>query len=213
MRNVFSAVIVVCVLFTGFVSTNAFAATTTYTDFAAWSHDITGTPAITSFDNFAVDTPITAPLDVGPFIVQSQGGRVVDVPPYENSDIVYGNGTPNLSIYVDGTQEVATLAYKTPINAWFGDFWAAGNSGSPLEVTLVSASGNTNLVVGGNGTDPNSFGFITDQKITQLIFHNAINDGFNLDNVAVPSAVPVPGAIWLFSSAIAGLAALRRRFI
>jgi hypothetical protein len=203
-------------LIIGFFSTTAFAATTTYTSYSTWLANIGGSPTfLVDFNNFTQDTSITSPLDVGPFIVHSIGGIGVDVPPYINSDSVYGDGTPNLSIFVQGNSEggskFATMSFKSPIYSWFGDFWAAGNSGYPLEVSLISGSNTMNLVIGGTGTGKNSFGFITDLPITELVLHNAINDGFNLDNIAGKSSVPIPSAIWLLGSSLLGLIGIRKR--
>jgi hypothetical protein len=69
----------------------------------------------------------------------------------------------------------------------------AGDTVSYLFSNL--AAGNYSLWIGGNGSDASPVG----------------SQSYIANITASPSAVPVPGAVWLFGSAIAGFAGLRRR--
>lgn len=197
------------------VCNSTWASTVTYTNRTSWLSAAGGSSDfLVDFNSYTTDTPITGAVDVGPFSVQSDStNSLIDVPPYKNNDTTYGNGTPNLSLFVDGAQsQVATLTFDAPVYALFSDYWVPGNSGSPLMMQLSYATGGTaDLTIGDYGTSSTSFGFVSDTSITKVTFYNAVNDGFNVDNIEGVSAVPVPAAAWLFGSGLIGLVGLAKR--
>ena len=201
------AISMLTAVFTIAICSSSQAVPTTYTDRTSWLSGIGGSSDfLVDFNGYTVDTPLVGTMDFGPFSVQSDGGRSVDVPPYENSDATYGNGTPNLSLFVNGIND-AIFDFDSPVYALFADFWAPGNSGSPLEMLLsFSTGGSTVLNIGDFGSSTTSFGFISDTSITQITLFNARNDGFNVDDIegSYMASVPEPSILFLMMAGMAG---------
>ncbi|MEQ1635575.1 MAG: hypothetical protein ABL903_02715 [Methylococcales bacterium] len=98
----------------------------------------------------------------------------------------------------------------------FDGLWAKGASlsGSILHGTIKGFNNgtevwsiNTSLLPGGG-----AYEFISGQAQPIDELHLGLGNYFLVDNLSLtPSAVPVPGAIWLFSSTMIGLIGMKRR--
>ena len=193
------------------------ASVTTYTDRTTWNTAVPVSSTQT-FESFAADTSFaTVPLNVGAFTLAAVGTAeagtdLVDVSPFINAAspaALFGNAF--VTIFVQDPL-AADLIFATPQNAFFADFYAAGN-GSQLDLTLSFEGGGTaDILVPGTGSSQQSFGFISTTAVTSIRFNNSSNDGFFIDNISVPSAaVPEPASAGLLLAGIVGLGWRRRR--
>jgi hypothetical protein len=192
------------------------AVTTTYTDRSVWT--INGTDVYTEdFEGFSTDTSFaTMPLDVGPFSFKTNGTaaswrNIVDVRPFLFDGTPSSFGNVAVDVFIDRAL-TASIIFDNAISGFFSDFLYAGNT-SELTLTLyMLGGGSENYQVPGRGDAFSPFGFWSSNKtITSIEFSNSLNDGFYIDNVSLsPSSsapvVPVPAAVWLFATALIGLA-------
>lgn len=170
-----------------------------------------GSLAVFDFNGFTADTSFrTAPLDVGPFTLQTTGaispfltGRnLIDVPPLvfttfnvDGTAILNGFVTRNLF-----SSSVFDIIFDTPIFSFGADF-----------ADLQTDTGTTRLIVNGEALAPSVaapnavrfFGFTSTEAFTTVRFDTVGfgSDGFGADNItfggaAVVAAVPEP-ATWL----------------
>jgi hypothetical protein len=107
--------------------------------------------------------------------------------------------------------------FETP-EIWIGredgqafSFMSADISGNVLGYFATSSEGNFN-----NGTGPSlsELGTGAWLNVSSVYLYGAGSPSFtanSIDNVTVGAAVPVPAAVWLFGSALAGLGWLRRK--
>jgi hypothetical protein len=196
------------------MSGNALAAITTYTDRATWQA-ANGTPAFNvDFESFASDTSFAnAPLDVGPFSLSAVGNvsgliiDFVDVSPFQFPPIPASFGNAHVEIFVEDPL-AADLTFHTPVKGFFADFLYAGN-GTQLTATLsLAGGGSADLTVPGTGSDLEPFGFVSTNAVSSIRFHNSVNDGFAIDNVA-GGIVPEPSSYVLFVAGASVLALCR----
>jgi len=197
------------------------AVTTTYTDRSAWTSN--GTDIYTQdFESFLTDTSFAmAPLDVGLFTFRTNGtvptGRnIVDVSSFLFKGVPSSFGSSAVDIFID-RDLTASIIFDHAVSGFYSDFLWAGNT-SELTLTLyMLGGGSENHRVPGRGDAFSPFGFWSSGKtITSIEFNNSLNDGFYIDNVSLsPSSsapvVPVPAAVWLFATALIGLAGFSRR--
>lgn len=197
------------------------AVTTTYTDRSVWAS--LGTDIYTQdFEGFGADTSFaTVPLDIGPFTLRTNGiavaGRnVVDVSAFHYSGTPPSFGNAAVDIFVD-IDLTASVIFDTAVSGFFSDFLWAGNT-SELNLTLaLLGGGSQHYTVPGRGDALSPFGFwSSSNRITSIEFSNSLNDGFYIDNVSLSPlssapVVPVPAAVWLFATALIGLAGFSKR--
>ena len=189
---------IVVVFIVAGMSGNALAAIATYTDRATWQA-ANGTPAFNvDFESFTADTSFAhPPLDVGPFTLSAVGAMnfssdLVDVSPFLYPPIPASFGNAHVEIFVEDPI-AADLTFHTPVNGFFADFLYPGN-GVQLTATLsLAGGGTTDLTVPGTGFDLDPFGFVSTDAVASIRFHNSINDGFAIDNIAGGN-VPEPAS-------------------
>lgn len=101
------------------------------------------------------------------------------------------------AIYLDGN-----LLNKKTNDLWFG--WNSWNNATILQVTNVVVTASNHVFEG----------FWAEGCCNGNQFLEYTTDGQNwqsMANLAAPAAVPVPAALWLFSSAFVGILGISRR--
>jgi hypothetical protein len=171
------------------------ASVTTFDNRTDWNNAVGGTPSFwVDFNDFTEDTSFDVPLDVGPFSLQHFGGllgggrSLVDVEPFLSGTI---DGTPHANIFVRGNvyrgMYHTELTFDLPVWAFAADWNNPGNSGYPLNITAFDVSGEilfTEALLASTSTVFFGFTTSTEQEIAKIKLSSAINDGFQLDNIA-----------------------------
>ena len=173
------------------------------------------------FDSFTADVDFSFGSTSEPagFNVTHTGDNdfrnLIDVSPFNFNDA--DNGTPALSLFVDGdgANEVA-FTPDAPLLS-FGFEVTHRSTGSGATITALGASGGIiaasplpigpsfNEFVGFQGTLTNP---IVELRITGFVDGTSAGEGFNVDNVR-GTFIPTPASAWLLG--VAGLAACRHR--
>jgi hypothetical protein len=168
------------------------------------------------FNTFSSDIPFhTTPFDVGPFTLSMTGSPLtdgtrnkIDALPLEETIFNVDNTTVAQALTTDGTTFLIT--FETPITAFGADFAALNEDVDRTQIIVGTDTLDPPVT---NGNTVGFFGFRTDSPFTTLEFVTSSLtrplDGYSLDNVAF-STIPIPGALWLFSSGLLGLIALTR---
>jgi len=209
---------ILIVFFTAVMSVQSVAGTIAYTDRGTWLSAIGGSSDFfVDLNGYTTDVSLVgSTIDLGPFSVQSDSGRKIDVPPYTYSGPYYGNGTPNLGLFVGDSSQAVTFTFDVPIVSLFADFWAAGNT-RQLQTSLFGVDGSLidTLTIPGAGLSATVFGFLSDTEISSLKIFNSLNDGFNMDNIeggyASVSSVPEPSPVFLLATGLLGFIGFRRK--
>ena len=201
------------------------AETTTYTDRSLWAAQ--GTDIYTQdFESFGADTSFaSAPLDIGQLRFEMYGTspewrNLVDVEPFLFSGTPPSFGSAAVDFFID-EDLTASIRFDNAVSGFFADFLWAGNT-SELTLTLLMLGGGAeSYQVPGPGSSLSPFGFWSStSNVSAIQLSNSLNDGFYIDNLSLSHtpismssmpAVPVPPAIWLFASALVGLAGFARR--
>jgi hypothetical protein len=171
--------------------TAAHAGVAPFKDRAAWEAALGGPPTfMVDFNTWVTDTSLDPPLDVGPCILQHNGGlqgdgrSKVDADPFQFGSSV--DGTAGVEIFVNGSQLTVDLWFPQPIWAFGADWQFAGNSGNPLRISGYDPNGILLFTFSLNEpTRTVFFGFTSDppEQIAQIRLSNAVNDGLRIDNV------------------------------
>lgn len=156
--------------------------------------------------------------------IASNGGGGFDTYPVSGSQFLFSLSDAGTTFF-GFTFDVAVIGFGfhiTDASDWAGDSRPTDN----LVINLVRASGTTSVELFANvpasSLVSGNFGYfgILDADDPFLGFSiagatiNPDEDAIGIDNLAVAIApVPVPAGAWLFGSALAGLAAARRRQI
>lgn len=171
-------------------------------DRAAWEAALGGPPSfIVDFNTYVTDRSLDPPLDVGPCVLQHNGGlqgdgrSKVDADPFQFGSSI--DGTTGVEVFVNGSQLTVDLWFPQPIWAFGADWQFAGNSGNPLRIAGYDPNGI--LLFSFSLNEPTRtvfFGFTSDppEQVAQIRLSNAINDGLRIDNVggAVVQVGPTP---------------------
>jgi hypothetical protein len=174
------------------------AATTVYTDKAAWESAFS-TVATEDFSDTVLNAELSVVSDAG----EVTGGV------WHDRVVPGGDST--------------TFSFATAIFGFGGDWDLAGpgGMGTGITVTLSLLAGGTEVLT----TEiPRSiagsfWGFVTDVAFTDVVLtagtQSGVAETHTLDNLVYSSspvsAVPVPAAVWLFGSGLLGLLGVRRR--
>ncbi|MGI9309299.1 MAG: VPLPA-CTERM sorting domain-containing protein, partial [Gammaproteobacteria bacterium] len=138
----------------------------------------------------------------------SVGRNQIDAPPPQYSEFNVDGTTIANVLTSYGSSLFVT--FDSSITA-FGVDLASFNDGLIRTEIVINGVVTTPVVQG--AFDVRFFGFISSDGFTTVEFRGIENDGFGMDNVLYGSgtAVPIPAAVWLFGSALAGLGWMRRK--
>jgi hypothetical protein len=205
------------------------AALVTYTDQAAFMAALPGTATTLDFESVTAPFIINSgdTLDGITFNYNFGPGQQVDMQVSSSTETGYATtsgtnflGTTDADIFLDGddfTMDFAAasaiglyiITAETPNFTLFDDDiqLTAGGGKALLDVDAVQSTLSDDSLVYFIGLINTTGNFTT----ASLLTHNS-SEGFlyNIDDITT-SAVPLPGAFWLFGSGLAGLIAVRRR--
>jgi hypothetical protein len=200
----------------GLLSTAAQAATTNYSNRAAFEAAISGATTET-FDSYSVDTSFAGtPVNIGDFSVvttgtstSTSGYNYIDVVPLATSESDV-NGTNDLRIYTNSSSSF-TIQFNTAITS-LGFDWANLNDSSHRTDLYIDGVLTNVLDTTFSYPETGFVGFISDIAFTTIEFRGLQNDVFGLDNITYAShPVPVPAAVWLFGSGLFGLVGFSKK--
>ncbi len=127
-----------------------------------------------------------------------------------NADAYYGvfNTTPEGEnyLYIDTDEgyvgSTATFVFDSPKTSIGFDYTGFNESGSTFDLSI---NGDT-YSLAMNPNDPTSafWGYTSEQSFSSFSFTTSSDSGYSFDQVTY-SEIPVPAAIWLFVSGLAGL--------
>jgi len=197
-----------------FVSQNNNAATLTYTEKTAFT-SAAGSLRIEDFNALVNGSAFhTTPLDVGAFTLSMTGTPLttrnfIDAPP---PDYVYFDfsvdGTTFAFIHIDSDDSLF-VTFDSPITA-FGVDLRELNSDS-LSTEIIAAEITITPAIKGE-ENLRFIGIISDTPYSTVEFRGLTIGGFGMDNVMFSgTAIPIPTAIWLFSTGLLGLIGIARR--
>ena len=202
----------------------ALAVTVTYTERTLWAAD--GADIYTQdFESFGADTSFaSAPLDIGELRFEMDGTspgwrNLVDVAPFLFSGTPSSFGRAAVDFFID-EDLTASIQFDNAVSGFFADFLWAGNTSELTLTLLMLGGGSESYRVPGPGSGLSPFGFWSStSNVSAIELSNSLNDGFYIDNLSLSHspliappmpAVPVPPALWLFASALVGLAGFAR---
>jgi len=188
-------------------STQAIATTVMYTDRSLWEAALTSTITTEDFNSV---TPVAIAANttssIGSLSIESFNTtgftQINDGSSDRNID-----GSNFLQLLIDGSPIIsANLIFPEAILAWGMDY---NQIADQTHVTFLDI---TELATGAHNTS-GFVGFISDSLFSEV----ALTDPFisfsaiGIDNVSYVSAVPVPAAVWLFSSGLIGFIGVAKR--
>jgi len=153
-------------------------------------------------------------LDIGDFSllrtpeIAEPNRNQIDAPPPQFSEFNIDGTTVANVLTTSGSSLFVT--FETGVTAFGVDL---GNLNDDAVRTEIVINGVSTIPDVQGDFDPRFFGFISSDEFTTVEFRGIINDGFSMDNVLYGqgNVVPIPAAVWLFGSALAGLGWLRRQ--
>jgi hypothetical protein len=210
----FASNVVFGILIMGAGTSNA--STVSYTDRSSFL-SAAGNTTVETFNNFSQDTSFrNVELDLEGFsMIASEccvtAGNFIDVSPFFGSNVV--NDSPFARIYTSHEHSISlTINFDVAVTSFGADFRGINDS---LDRTQWLVNGETiSLPVSPQNGLNTFFGIVSDTAFTTITFVGIDNgnssDLYGMDNVTY-SGVPIPAAVWLFGSALAGLGWMRRR--
>jgi len=202
-------------LMVGMLSSNVLASFTTYNGGSAAETDwqkASGATNLENFESYSAGTQISdlPTLGVGfdllaggGFPVTYRHGRGTPHGPMHLAN--FPGGINNRNRWDDITLHVLDGYKITALGFWNGD-----GQGDTLTASAYDASNN---VIGSVGAFRSTFaGFTSDIPISYVVFDGVTGDGWNhLDGLQTNATVPVPGAVWLLTSGLAGIIGIRKK--
>lgn len=180
------------------------ATTTTLIDFEG----IVGDNVYSSLVSSMVVDGVTFSVSSGELAVSGKNAAVAGTP-YDSALLFSNNAAP---ITADLTSAGTSF---TAVGGFFGDIDSAG---SPTTMTLIGSSGvlDTRTLTTadmGAGIASNFFGWTVTGDTIRTLTHNLNGSFEGIDDFRYggTSEVPVPAAIWLFSSGLLGLIGIAKR--
>lgn len=199
-----------------FASSISNAALVTYTDQAAFMAALPGPANILDFDSLFAGTTIAdgGTVDGITFNYDFGGGQMQVSDAFDTTSPPNYLGTDDAGVFQDGDDFDLSFV---PVNA-IGMFFITADEMFDDDITLSAAGTSVGLSVADAGSDvgdggiPYFLGIIDDTNPFTTASITTIGGGFFLYNVDdIVTAVPLPGALWLFGSGLFGLLAVRRR--
>ena len=204
----------------GMVNNNALASFTTYNGGTSAESDwqiVAGTTVFENFESYSVGTQISSLPVLGIGFDSLAGGGFPNIynhtydsgggTPYGSRHLAnFPNGINGINRWDDIVLHVLPGYEITALGFWNGD-----GQRDTLVATAYDASDN---IIGSAGAFKGTFaGFISDVAISRVIFDGNTGDGWNhLDGLQTNATVPVPGAVWLLGSGLAGIIGIRKKF-
>lgn len=218
-------------LVTTLFSAHLYAATTTYTDPAAFLAALPGAANRLDFDSSAAGALIPSGSSLGglTFTYNFGGGSLVATDgnqfggggPFDttsganflgtdNSDLIIDDDDFTLDFAASNAIGFSVITAETPGFSLFDDDiqLSVGGTTALLDVDAVQQTLADGSLVFFIGLIDDSASFTTASLSTP---NSSDSFFYNIDDIVTTSAVPVPGALWLFGSGLAGLIALSKR--
>lgn len=220
----------VCACVMLYFSSASNAALVAYTDQSDFMAALTGTSTTLDFDSLTTPTIINSgdTLDGITFtynfgstdMVVTDGNQFGGGGPYDTTSGSNFLGTDDADIFLDDDDFTLSFGAANAIGMYFITAEEPGTSIFDNDIQLTAGLGTAFLDVGnvqatlGDGALVFFLGLIdTTGTFSSASIDTPNSSGaflYNIDDITV-SAVPLPGALWLFGSGLIGLLALRRR--
>ena len=208
-----------------------------YTDRAAWSSSVGAITGSEDFNTYTSDTQFrTQTISLNGMTLSASGvsqhhgtlANKIDVATFEFSGVFAIDSTPYLLADIELEESGGSFIpinlrfdFDDPLSAWGADLMSFPTAA----IVLVEIYGSTPAspplasfpyIPSGSTSEIDFFGFqVTDEVFADhIIFSIGSASGFEtfgLDNIDYVSGVPIPGAIWLFSTGLLGLIGVSRR--
>jgi hypothetical protein len=203
------------------LSVSANAAIVTYTDETSFLTALSGPTSTLDFDSTTAGTLIPSGNSLGGITFTYNIGGL-DMKVVDDFDTTSPNNylglddAGNFDQFIDGDE--FTLSFSTPVSA-AGMYFITGDpliNGDIHLVTSVGTALNSSIVDISldDGGMAYYIGLISDTAFSSAAIQYDAGGGgnflFNVDDITT-SAVPIPGAIWLFGSGLLGLIGISRR--
>lgn len=214
-----SVIALTCALF----SATGQAVTTTYTSEAAFLAALPGPSNTLDFESSSSGTIINSGDTLGGItFTYSIGPPPVDMAVVSDFETTSGTNylglddPGNFNLFIAG--DTFSLTFDTPVNA-IGMYFVSGDALFANDIELVTSAGSTFNgdvvdVAFGDGGLAYYIGLISDVSFTTAsIQFDPLAEGaflYSVDDITT-SAVPLPGAIWLFMSGLLSFVGLRAR--
>jgi len=199
-----------------FSSTAGYAVATTYTDQSAFLTALPGASNTVDFDSIAAGTTIADGDTVGGITFNYDFGgvqmQVSDV--FDTTSSPNFLGTDDYDVFLDGDDFALSFG---PTNA-IGMFFITADRMFNDDITLSAGGTSVGLngadmgVILGDGGVAYFLGIIDDANSFTTASITTNGGGFflyNVDDITTAAVVPIPGALFLFCSGLAGLLSFR----